>query len=107
MPSNKNEHPLVKGYTCSGCGAHGVKLWREYNTFLENQTLTCFACTPAPRDGMKKVASSAIGWRVAAVPTEDNSSFWGYTSVPDEAVAWWQALPTEMAPKEPASNVEH
>jgi hypothetical protein len=28
------------------------------------------------------------------VPTPDLSTFWGYTSVPEEGVAWWRALPT-------------
>ena len=32
-------------YECGGCGASGVKLWREYNTFLDQQTLECCDCT--------------------------------------------------------------
>jgi hypothetical protein len=38
-----------------------------------------------------------IGWRVPAVPTEDGTTFWGYTSVPLSGVHWWQRLPTRVA----------
>jgi hypothetical protein len=31
-------------YRCGVCGEHGVRLWREYQTFLEHQTLVCAAC---------------------------------------------------------------
>lgn len=34
-----------------------------------------------------------IGWRIPAVPTEDGDTYWGYSSVPAEGVAWWDALP--------------
>ncbi len=37
-----------------------------------------------------------IGWRVPAVPTEDGEGFWGYSSVPDDGVKWWRALPTRQ-----------
>lgn len=35
------------------------------------------------------------GWRVPAVPTLDGS-WWGYSSVPAEGVAWWKALPLAL-----------
>lgn len=38
--------------------------------------------------------TDTIGWRVPAVPTEDGSTFWGYTSVPQPGVEWWHRLPT-------------
>ncbi len=119
-------------YRCGGCGASGVKLWREYQTFLENQSLRCAACAcvEQTRDGKKysveqtasggvrvttsydemlqpalfKVFSGRdaggdqIGWRIPAVPTEDGSTFWGYSSVPDGGVAWWKRLPLQVAP---------
>lgn len=31
-------------YRCDTCGAHGCKLWREYQTFLDHQTLECCDC---------------------------------------------------------------
>jgi len=31
-------------YKCSKCGVTGVKLWRDYQTFLEDQSLLCLSC---------------------------------------------------------------
>lgn len=93
-------------YTCGGCGKHGVKLWRDYQTFLDYQTLRCADCAAAnqgkdistmqpsgsysARDGM---STDQIGWLVPAVPTEENDTFWGYTSVPQAGCEWWARLP--------------
>ena len=35
-----------------------------------------------------------IGWYVPAIPDEEGLGYWGYTSVPQEGIDWWQALPT-------------
>lgn len=104
-------------YHCGKCGVLGVKLWRDYNTFLDHQSLLCAdcACTEQnsradkvfavePRaDGGVEVRIDAgeeyqdygdqIGWRIPAVPTADGSTFWGYTSVPADGVSWWKRLP--------------
>lgn len=95
-------------YECCDCGVEGVKLWREYNTFLENQSLKCRTCSekeaaparerrrhenPAAAKLMDEMDTDTIGWRVPAVPTEDGSTFWGYTSVPEGRALWWYALP--------------
>jgi hypothetical protein len=32
---------------------------------------------------------------VGAVPTEDGSTFWGFSSVPTDGVGWWESLPKE------------
>ena len=85
---------LPMAYRCLGCDAEGVRLWRDYSTFLSHITLKCRACTEAeqgPQDATLP-KSDAIGWRVPAVP-DDTGTFWGYTSVPDGACAWWRALP--------------
>ena len=34
-----------------------------------------------------------IGWLVPAIPTPDNETFWGYTSVPSHSVVWWWSVP--------------
>lgn len=84
-----------EGYVCKECGANGVRLYREYNTFLDNQVLRCTAC--ALKDQKKtepdQESVHSIGWLVAAVPTEDNDTYWGYTSVPQPGVEWWDRLP--------------
>jgi hypothetical protein len=94
---------IPESYKCSDCGIHGVKLWRIYQTFLENQRLFCAVC--ALRDQKKDWTidedgrhtddyggSDQIGWLVPAVPVDD--TFWGYTSVPAAGVEWWKRLPT-------------
>lgn len=96
-------------YRCSGCGAFGCKLWREYQTFLDQQSLLCADCageaegkdvSKIDSDGRRPTALSdnlrtdQIGWRIPAVPTEENNTYWGYTSVPDAGVYWWRQLPT-------------
>lgn len=90
------------GYVCDECGATGVRLYREYNTFLEHQHLTCRTCTllSEGEDSLvflkeHNLPEHNIGSLVAAVPTEDGRTFWGYTSVPPEGVDWWDNLPKE------------
>lgn len=112
-PVNYATTKTPSNYVCGCCGATGVKLWREYQTFLNNQSLLCITCSG---DEQKKDVSSGdaqgfiqsevagktdqIGWRIPAVPTKENDTYWGYTSVPPEAVDWWRALPTFPANKE-------
>lgn len=91
-------------YRCAICNASGCKLWREYQTF--HVRLTCARCSlieqrkagPLDPDGRREEdgdRTDTIGWLVPAVPAEEpRGAFWGYTSVPPDAVAWWRALPT-------------
>lgn len=112
MPVDYGTSIAPANYVCDVCGATGCKLWREYQMFLDDQTLTCCDCTG--RDQEKDVSdidsagligldptlygvgarTDQIGWRVAAVPNEEGDTFWGYTSVPNAGVAWWKRLPT-------------
>jgi hypothetical protein len=48
-------------------------------------------------------SSDQIGGCVPAVPCEDALTFWGYTSVPSEGVAWWKRLP--LRPGDPENAV--
>ena len=98
-------------YKCTTCGAYGCKLWREYQTCADYTELVCCDCAGKSQgkdvsqidaDGVRpcedaRGGTDTIGWRVPAVPTEDGSTFWGYTSVPAAGVAWWRALPTRAA----------
>lgn len=102
---------IPKTYRCGGCGAKGVKLWREYNTFLDHQTLRCYKCAgknqktlnvlqidsdgkiPWFYRGTPMGRTDQIGSLIPAVPTEDNDTFWGYTSVPEGGCHWWRSLP--------------
>lgn len=80
-------------------------MWREYNTFLDYQFLICAPCAGVSVDsdgrhaGLLGMMTDQIdvpkhGSMVPAVPTEDGSTFWGYTSVPDGGVKWWRSLPS-------------
>lgn len=110
------------GYHCGKCGVLGVKLWREYNTFLNHQSLLCAKCACAEQnarsdkgfhviqrpDGGVDVRIDAgeeyqhygdqIGWRIPAVPTADGETFWGYSSVPQDGCDWFNRLPLEVSP---------
>lgn len=78
-------------YRCSKCAVTGVKLWREYNTF--RPSLYCADCC----SGTRHKGTDQIGWNVPAVPSP-NGSYWGYTSVPDDAADWWRSLPGPIVP---------
>jgi len=110
-------------YKCRGCGATNCKLWRENGGFpCGDILLECVDCAVKSQNNPKVtsafVKSAAqpgfavaedgmytdhygsrtdqIGWRAPAVPTEDNSGYWGYTSVPQAGCDWWTRLPLRM-----------
>lgn len=90
-------------YVCGNCGARGVKLWRLYQDMQPD--LRCADCAAEEQhktiktlDETGKILSPTgrtdqIGWRIPAVPLADMDGYWGYTSVPEAGVRWWQALP--------------
>lgn len=83
------------GYKCGDCGAGKVRLYREYQTFLNHQSLRCRACALINQKKSEPDNSGehSIGWLVAAVPTVEGDTFWGYSSVPQDGVEWWNRLP--------------
>ena len=140
-PVDYSKQEVPPNYKCGKCGATNCKLWRDYQTFLEHQSLLCLNCacqeqnkvrTPTeddrslytdevhhwyrtatsqhgwwhgydpkkgpPSDAIEtkneRERTDQIGWRVPAVPTEENDSYWGYTSVPQAGCDWWYRLPT-------------
>lgn len=97
------------GYQCGTCNKRGCKLWREYNTVLSQQSLSCCDC--AGKSQKKDVSQidekgkipyrdlgrcDQIGWLMPAVPTEDGTTYWGYSSVPQDGCEWWINLPTRV-----------
>jgi len=91
-------------YKCSKCGEKNVKLWRDTHVFLDYIKLKCASCLTDKKKykvdengkcltdyGSKTDQAAGM---VPAVPTEDNTTFWGYTSVPESGVQWWKKLPT-------------
>ena len=94
MPFSYGDNGTPERYQCNECGATGVRLYREYQTFLNHQRLRCREC--ACKNQKRKPdgpAEHTIGWLVAAVPTEDGETYWGFTSVPQEGCEWWNRLP--------------
>jgi hypothetical protein len=100
-----------KDYRCGKCDAHGCKLWREYQIAYTD----LFCCDCGAKDQNKNVSTinddglyfsnnplyeerprrtDQIGWLVPAIPTKEGYAYWGYSSAPEEGIAWWRALPT-------------
>lgn len=116
-PVNYASGLAPKNYKCNACKVHGVKLWREYQTFspqllcaecaIKDQTtgsttiskLAAKGTIVVDADGMHLDEygdrSDQIGWYVPAVPDEEGVGYWGYTSVPQAGVEWWKQLPTK------------
>lgn len=108
-----NKMKLNLDYKCSRCEAHGIKLWRQYNSL--NFQLLCARCAdPQAILDEKGYSIGSCGFKscqltdkfgktgslVPAVPTRVEGEYWGYTSVPDESVDWWKALPNHIKKKE-------
>lgn len=84
-------HEVPRDYFCVKCKMQGVRLYREYQTMYTD--LECTACAEKSQKRKVDEHPHSIGWRVA-VPLEDNpKGYWGYTSVPQEGVDWWDRLP--------------
>ena len=88
---------------CHKCKRSGIKLWRRAQSFQID--LTCYACSgdKRPIDAQGYVDSpffpgvktdQLCNSLVPAVPVDGESdTYWGYTSVPQDAAQRWRALP--------------
>lgn len=72
----------MQAHKCSICGKNDVKLYRPYSEFLRNERIKCGEHVPAQE----------LIWYVPLIEDQDGS-VWGYTSVPQDAIAKWKALP--------------
>lgn len=105
---------LPPDYICQECECHGDKLWRRYQTFMPE--VLCGPCVVKkfpPNDSLWRDRSSyltgegdQLGWFVPCVPTEDNSTYWGYTAVPQAGVEWWKRLPSSLVQEAHPPNLE-
>lgn len=102
---NYDDDTTPENYTCRDCGAVGVRLFREYQTFIIS--LLCRACAKIEQgadDVWERETLEMVGrppvfevkWRVAAVPDEEGIGYWGYTSIPQRGIDWWLRLPVEV-----------
>lgn len=78
-------------YRCDKCGITGVKLWREYQTFLDKQILLCLTCSCQDQEEVRE-------------PTEDGKSLYTdkvhhwYRTANMEPDHWIRYDPSESAP---------
>lgn len=106
MVIDYSSNNVPDGYKCQVCGASGVKLWRIYQSTAPD--LLCAKCAAQDQgqdistmdehgalDNGYGGATDQIGWFIPAVPTPEGNGYWGYTSVPERAGAWWERLPNE------------
>ena len=101
-------------YVCTECGAHTVKLWREIHSGKVLRCVDC-ACKRVGIDPDKvspggkydneetglsdQLYSSKTGVNLLpAVPDDTWTTFWGYTSVPEDGCAWWRYMPLRRPP---------
>lgn len=92
-------------YVCSNCGKKHIKLWRIYQSLCPD--LLCAECaainqkkdiSTMDKNGVcseELGKTDTIGWYIPAVPDEEGLGYWGYTSVPDNGIKWWQSLPNK------------
>ncbi len=109
---NYSHGTVPSDYRCDGCGATGVKLWRDHPSFFNVGELLCVVCTA--KDQGKDASTidengtieswlisrdvdsrriDQIGWYIPAVPVEGQNGYWNYSAVPDEGIRWWRNLP--------------
>lgn len=81
-------------YVCTNCGNDRCKLWRQYNLPASEIELLCVYCAQSSQGVFLDLPKHGdqIGGLVPAVPHGD--TFWGYTSVPEDAAEWWKSLTT-------------
>lgn len=123
LKANYSSNQVSSAYKCSICNRQGCKLWRKSQSYLNHQSLYCVDCALKNQkmegifvreDGKYlcdkgKVRqletgelvdyeqwSNQLNCLVPAVPLEDEDTFWGYTSVPEDGFAWWKRLPLRI-----------
>lgn len=75
---------IEQHHRCMMCKRNTVKLYRYYGSPLRDDEIYCRAC--APTDEIDK--------QVLVPLCEDvDGTVWGYTSVPADAIARFEALP--------------
>lgn len=92
-------------YKCDHCGAHGIRLWREYQSMAYITTLLCADCAEERgrkshggswRSSFSQGQGNQIGWFIPAVPVERENNYCSYTSIPVDGYNWWNRLPTRL-----------
>lgn len=90
--------PAPDWYRCDRCERQR-RLFRPYNWVRDDKIP--LLCRKHTVSASKKVDPKfkdrhyryAVGGWVLAVPCENGAAFWGYTSIPEEGLKWWERLP--------------
>jgi len=105
----KNNVP--KNYKCHICDVQNVKLWRDSRVCASDITLFCARCASLKTNvDISSINKEGVYFKeylwtdqiedlLPAVPTENERTFWHYTTVPQIAIEWWKRLPTLSFPK--------
>jgi hypothetical protein len=75
---------MMQHHCCAVCKRHDVRLYRYYGFFLRDEEILCRAHAPPGHIERQNLVPLC---------EDTDGSVWGYTSVPDEAIARWEALP--------------
>ncbi len=74
----------MQHHCCAVCKRYNVKLYRYYASFLRDDEIFCRSHAPAGEIEKQYLVPLC---------EDDDGSVWGYTSVPDDAIKRFDALP--------------
>ena len=77
---------MEQRHCCAICGRNTVKLYRYYGCFLRDGEIYCRTHAPAGHIDRQNLVPLC---------EDTDGSVWGYTSVPDDAIARREALPDD------------
>lgn len=83
-------------YKCSKCNASNVKLWRRYQSGCFDLTCLKHFSDEEVKKFEKGETDQMGGFVPAILRDDDDTSMWGYTSVPKDRIAWWTGLPNAV-----------
>jgi len=73
-------------HCCAICQRNDIKIYRYYGLFLRDEQIFCRTHAPPGHIERKNLVPLC---------EDEDGSVWGYTSVPPDAIARWEALPDE------------
>lgn len=89
---------------CSICEKTGIKLWREYSSFQDHLSPTCFKCTifeypnfdiQKSREKFLEEKSDQLGDKLPYVTTDNGEYVYSYFSIPENSYNFWKNLPID------------
>ena len=75
---------MTQHHRCAICQRNDVRLYRYYSSFLRDDEIFCRA---------HALAGEIESQLLVPLCEDTDGSVWGYSAVPDDAIARWRALP--------------